>query len=124
LDSPEALELLASLYHYLPRLMETKNNIPPSIELFKTLSSMSILVGKLYLDVEEGSVVDFIFAPHCINVIKYYWALLENSNDKSSADPIMEKIMIQSLKMLKNVVKHQAFASITPRNILFNSSTI
>jgi hypothetical protein len=119
LDSPGALELLASLYHYLPHLLETKTNVPASIELFKTLGSMSVLVGKLYLDVEEGSVVDFILAPHCIDVIKYYWGLLEHSNDNSAADPIMEKILIQSLKMLKNVVKHPALSSITPSNILF-----
>lgn len=117
LESPTALNLLAVLYQYLPRFLEAKRLTNESKTLSKTLSSISILIGKVYMDLQDGAVIDFIIAPHCIDVVKYYWSILENANDLTAADPTMENILLQGLKLVKNIVKHPEITVVTPRII-------
>jgi hypothetical protein len=86
LESPVALSLLSTLYQYLPRFMEAKLSLPDSsFGLSKTLSSISILAGKLYLDLEDGSVTDFVLSPGCLDAVKFYWQVLKNSTEENNS---------------------------------------
>lgn len=125
LDSPDAQRLLSTLYQYLPKLFQVKQNLPDSTKgIPATICAISILIGKLYIDIEESDVVHFVLSSGSIEVIKFYWSFLQNSTASSrilkltQEDSMLEKIIIQSLKLLKNVVKHPQFTIVSSSNHL------
>ncbi|KAI8899690.1 armadillo-type protein [Globomyces pollinis-pini] len=114
-QATEPVELLTKLIEFLPRFLSLREKFDPSSALFKTISSLSLLIGKIYLDVSLERVVDFVVLPSFIGIIKSYWSLLEATHFKTD-DPFIEAIRIQSIKMMKNVVKHRDFSVIKSKN--------
>nr|KAJ3421434.1 Importin-11 [Polyrhizophydium stewartii] len=97
------------LLDYLQSFMKIRSTIPKaSSGIYATLSSISILVGKLYIDLLQERVVNFVLSPHGITILRFYWTLLE-STPAVDDDETSEKIVLQGLKLLKLVVKNPSF---------------
>ena len=116
LDHALPKEFLSNLYQYLPRLVAARASMSPSSQsIYKTLSALCILIGKVYTDVENEKIIQFIHIPGCLNAVKYYWTLLESLPKDSGDwfnvdDPVVEKVTIHGLKLVKNLIKHPQFS--------------
>ncbi|KAI8911068.1 armadillo-type protein [Gorgonomyces haynaldii] len=93
LESQDCLNLLKSLMEQLPRFMTMRSQYPEqSNGIYATLSSISILIGKLYLDLAQQSPVQFLL----------------------QLDPTTEKILVQGLKLSKCLLKHPQLNKLNP----------
>jgi hypothetical protein len=50
-----------------------------SQQLSGKIDKLILLIGKIYLDLQERDLMRFIFAPGLLEVISLYWKILEDS---------------------------------------------
>lgn len=63
----------------------------------------------MYLQVQTLALFDFVLAPGGIEAVRYYWSILQTMEPNSGkhvnlGDPTIELILIQALKLLKNLI--------------------
>ncbi|KAI8924466.1 armadillo-type protein [Entophlyctis helioformis] len=106
---PEAVDLFRNLVGYLRSFVQIRQSLPKASNgVYATLSSISILIGKVYLGLAQDRIASFVLAPDGLAVVRFYWSLLETV-PRSADDETMETIFIQSLRILKLVIKNPAF---------------
>ncbi|KAH6564693.1 hypothetical protein BASA62_007741 [Batrachochytrium salamandrivorans] len=113
---PNVIEFVGSLTRYMQSFMQIRQSIPKaSSGLHATLSSLCVLIGKLYLDFAQERLVSFVLARDGVSILKFYLMLLE-STPKVQDDETMETILIQALRLFKKVIKNPSFNAVSQSN--------
>eukprot|EP00842_Homolaphlyctis_polyrhiza_P000152 jgi/Hompol1/1137/HPOL_001066-RA len=108
---PAIVSLLHNLVGYLQSFMQIRQRLVKSTSgVYATLESISILVGKVYLNLAESHFASFVMIPGGtgVSVVQFYWMMLDTKPNITS-DAAMEKIVVQALKLIKLFVKNPAF---------------
>jgi hypothetical protein len=82
-----------------------------------------ILTGKIYLDLQEKDLVQFISTPGLLDIVSLYWKTLQDSipgmcfSQNVGNDVTFDKVLLQSLIILKRLVKNSEFNVVSDGSI-------
>ncbi|KAJ3017014.1 Importin-11 [Thoreauomyces humboldtii] len=100
------VEILGMLLQYLQRFLPLREKVPANAGGVKRpLNTILVQIGKVFLDLEEQDVASFVQVPSSMLVVQFYWSRLEASSVPKD-DIIQEKMLIQSLRLLKSLLKN------------------
>jgi hypothetical protein len=117
------IDLLNFLSRHFPPFLKVREPLvsPNPSPLVKLMDSFIKLVGKILVDATQERVIDFCLVPSCIFLTKFYWSLLESSVGlvyrDGFTDFLMQSIQIQSIVILKNLVRHREFGLINESKV-------
>ncbi|KND02473.1 uncharacterized protein SPPG_09070 [Spizellomyces punctatus DAOM BR117] len=101
----EVVAVFGVLLEYLKKFLVLRPAIPPTAtRLHKLVSSAVVQIGKVYLNLANQHVSGFVVMPGSMDVVKYYWSLVE-SGVGNREDTTTEKLLIQSLRLLKTLLR-------------------
>ncbi|TPX71763.1 hypothetical protein SpCBS45565_g00836 [Spizellomyces sp. 'palustris'] len=102
----EVVAIFGVLVEYLKKFLVLRPAIPTAATrlLHKLVSSTVVQIGKVYLNLANQHVSGFVVMPGSMDVVKYYWSLVE-SGVGSREDTTTEKLLIQSLRLLKTLLR-------------------
>ncbi|KAJ3279966.1 Importin-11 [Borealophlyctis nickersoniae] len=78
--------------------------------IYEIISKMILQIGKFYIDLQkaQSQILHFILAPGSMDIVKFYWSLVENYVP-GSADVMYERYIVQALILVKNLLKNSEF---------------
>ncbi|KAJ3045833.1 Importin-11 [Rhizophlyctis rosea] len=122
--------LFQSLIEYLQKYLHIRRTLNTATrELFDLIDKMIRQVGKFYLDVQKAQILHFVMAAGSMDVIKFYWGLVEEyvpggGAGGGSSDVAYQKVLLQALILLKNVLKNSEFSVINKKEMESKMTTV
>jgi hypothetical protein len=110
--APEVIEFITYLIQHLPKFLEIISTT--SDQLYKTLESLILTIGKLYVDMSNSKVVDLVLSPPFLPILSLYWSLLQP--EALPAGIFAEKLRIQAMKIFKNTTQNREFQIVSERD--------
>ncbi|KAI9314013.1 armadillo-type protein [Zopfochytrium polystomum] len=96
------------LRYSLPRSSPDKPS--PLRAINENVSKASVLLGKIFLDVQSERFISFCLLPGSMDVVKFYWTLLREY-DIGQSDVVFERIILQGLKLLRGLIKNDKLSA-------------
>ncbi|KAI8820806.1 armadillo-type protein [Fimicolochytrium jonesii] len=116
--SPEVVSVVSMLVEYLRKFMPLRTSVPlHPTGLKRSLNTILLQTGKVYLDMQNHDVANFVRIPSSLEVVRFYWSIAEESAVPND-DVILEKVLIHSLRLLKNLIKNPALNIPADRDLL------
>ncbi|KAI9096512.1 armadillo-type protein [Phlyctochytrium arcticum] len=101
----EAVAVFHSNAVFLENFLHLHSALPESYTtLHKQVNTILNQIGKINLNLQSHNFPSFVQMPGSMDVVKFYWNLLE-SGSLPISDIMSEKLYIQSLRILKSVLK-------------------
>ncbi|KAL1914641.1 uncharacterized protein VTP21DRAFT_8052 [Calcarisporiella thermophila] len=98
-----------SLSH-LRKFRDLLKSMSPDSDLYSSFSTHIILIGKVYLNLQQFQLVPFIRTPGMVEVMQWYWRCLvedgEKLTDRNPHPELSEKFLVQALILWKNIIKN------------------
>ncbi|KAJ3041390.1 Importin-11 [Rhizophlyctis rosea] len=119
----EPSRLFQSLIEYLQKFLQLRSTLPQATpEIFVLTDKMISQIGKFYLDLQKSQILHFVLARGSMDVIRFYWGLVESYVPGSggaggSSDLTYQKFLLQALILLKNVLKNSEFSVINRKDM-------
>ncbi|KAJ3319161.1 Importin-11 [Blyttiomyces sp. JEL0837] len=124
---PECLKLFESLTTYLGKFLQIRTILPkPDIQNIKDpnasspwrpvhrcITKMSLLIGKLYLDLLEERMMNFCVVPGSMSIPAFYWSHVQ-AYTLAGGDEMYERILLQGLRIIRHLVDNSKFAHNDP----------
>ncbi|KAI8852002.1 armadillo-type protein [Chytridium lagenaria] len=113
----DAMNVFSNIPSYLGKMLQYRQTLldgqsswgrSPYIDSsIKAIQSLCLSMGKMYRDLQSHRFVNFCLASSSLDVVRFYWQNVSSyyfSNSAPPTDPFYEKILLQSIHMVRVMI--------------------